>query len=317
MKDLRLKPYPGYERNVSNNIGFGSAPSITMAEMQAQIRGYKLAEGTTMKDIYIPGPEEGQELMLHIITPGNLPEKAPMIMDIHGGGWVSGDVGIDNYRNVHLAEHTPAIVVAVEYRLASKEVPFPGPLMDCYCALNWMHDHAEEIGGDPENIAIHGTSAGGNMVAGLMLYVRDFGGPDIKLAIMNCPSLYMEETPSRRTFGNIGTPKKVPGSQNAFAVYAGSCDPKDVSMYACPGHAPSLVGCPPCMIIVGEYDPLRDDGLKFGMRLLEDHVPTEIICAPRVSHGFCTVDQPLTHWVHNACCASLRREFGMEIGEYK
>ena len=67
--------------------------------------------------------------------------------------------------------------------------------------------------------------------------------------------------------------------------------------------------------IVAEYDPLRDEGLEYATRLLMNRVPCEISCAPRVTHGFCVVDEPLTRYVHRGIAASLRREFGMKITE--
>lgn len=62
--------------------------------------------------------------------------------------------------------------------------------------------------------------------------------------------------------------------------------------------------------------PLRDEDVAFACRLLRDGVPCELLVAPRVSHGYCTVDQPLTRWTHNGICASFRREFGMEITDF-
>ena len=62
--------------------------------------------------------------------------------------------------------------VSVEYRLAP-ETPYPGPLDDCYAGLRWVHDHAAELGVDPDRIGIGGPSAGGNLAAGLGLLARD------------------------------------------------------------------------------------------------------------------------------------------------
>lgn len=70
------------------------------------------------------------------------------------------------------------------------------------------------------------------------------------------------------------------------------------------------------MVVAAEYDPLRDEGLEYAFRLLHDRVPCEIILAPRVTHGFCVMDLPLTNWVHNGIAASFRREFGLEIRKF-
>ena len=133
-----------------------------------------------MEDITIDGPDEGRKWCFGF-TDRRTHRKSPVVMEVHGGGWVGGSLEIDNYRCVELAKRTPCVVIGVDYRLADSEVCYPKPLMDCYTALNYIYDHADELGIDHTKIALHGTSAGANLVAGLALYVRDFGGPEISL----------------------------------------------------------------------------------------------------------------------------------------
>ena len=105
---MKLNPYPGYETHVLMNIG-GPEYHYTMEEIQATIAEGKPAPGTTITDTQIPGPDDGQQLKLHVIKPANLPEKAPIVMDIHGGGFISGRVEIDDSRNLLVAENMPCI----------------------------------------------------------------------------------------------------------------------------------------------------------------------------------------------------------------
>lgn len=85
-------------------------------------------------------------MTLRIYTPGKLPKNAPIVMELHGCGFVGGNLNIDNYRCITIAAETPAIVVGVDYRLSVQGgVHFPQPLMDCYAALEWIHMHAEEL----------------------------------------------------------------------------------------------------------------------------------------------------------------------------
>ena len=125
VNSTKVNPYPGYEKNVMMNLRTDAGGSLSMAEIQAMIKGYTLGPGTEMYDMEIPGTEEGQTLKLRVIKPAAAANPAPVILDIHGGGFVSGSVDIDNYRNIYLAEHTPCIVVSVEYRLATRELPVP------------------------------------------------------------------------------------------------------------------------------------------------------------------------------------------------
>jgi len=156
------KAYPGYEYNLNlyQIIAEGTEEEKAAAReaQRKYISGYTKPEGMRMEDITIAGGD-GQDMKLRIFTPAGLPEKAPIVIDIHGGGWVGGSLDIDNYRCIALATGTPAIVVSVDYRLSNAEVHFPAPLMDCYAALMWVAEHAGEIGGDAKRIALHGTSA--------------------------------------------------------------------------------------------------------------------------------------------------------------
>lgn len=316
---MNAVPYPGYEYhlNLYQIIAHGS-PEEQAAARESQrksISEYTVPKGMRIEERTIPGGD-GQDMTLRVYTPAGLPENAPIIMEVHGGGWVGGSLDIDNYRCITLASGTPAIVVGVDYRLSVPGgVCFPQPLMDCYAALTWLGEHGGELGGDPGRIGLHGTSAGANLCAGLALYVRDHGGPELSLAVLNCPVLTMENTFSKQQYPQfaLGTPVKREGAE---CTYLGGFDGGRPSYYAFPGYCPDLEGLPPHYIVVGEYDTLRDDGLDYAVRLLQTGVPCELVSAPRVGHGFCVVDHPLTHWIHKGICASFRREFGMEIAEF-
>lgn len=309
-----LSPYPGYEKHVAMNLTTDDGENVSMQELQETIKAFKLAPGTTMEDRMIPGADSGLQLKIRIIKPSGLPEKAPIIMDIHGGGFVSGNLDIDNYRNISLAEMTPAIVVSVEYRLATRETHFPSQLMDCLSAYTWLRKHAEEIGGDPERIGLHGTSAGGSISAGLSLYLRDHGEKMPELTVLVCPGLDTQTTKSKLMFGNLGLPA-TRYYDEIESIYSAP-DGMTPSYYAFPALCRDLKGLNPHMIVAAEYDPLRDEAVEYATRLLAEKVPTELLVAPRVTHGFCVIDQPLTRWVHRGIAASFRREFGMEIKEF-
>lgn len=314
---MKLTPYPGYENHLRSYYKDGSEE--TMRAKKAQIEdmmNYEVPEGMTIEDRTIPGTGEGTNLRLRIYKPAGLPAKAPMIMDIHGGGWVGGNLDIDNGRCIELAWRTPAIVVSVEYRLTTKEVYFPKPLMDCHTAFMWLYEHGEEIGGDPERIGVHGTSAGGNMAGGLALYLRDKSGPRAALTVLVCPQLALSLT-GDTSFQQL--PQIVMQSENKSecpeALYLGGYNGQRPSYYAFPGECPDLHGLGPHCIIAGEYDAFRDDAREYAGKLFRTGVPCEIFVAPRMGHGFLTVHHPFTDLVHEYISSSFRREFGMIQGK--
>lgn len=270
---------------------------------------YKRPEGMTIenKTICVDG---NPRLPIRIYRPAGLPSNAPVLMEVHGGGWIGGSLDIDDSRAVSLAQGTPCIVVSVDYRICRNGVHYPDPLMDCLGAYLYLCKRAGEIGGDPEKIAIHGTSAGGNLCAGLALYLRDHGLPTPRLTAINCPALYIDGAehlsayqythPMKGAFGN---------AQSVISQYLGGFDGTVPSYYAMPGLCPDLSGLGPHAVIAAEYDALRDDAIRYATRLLNSAVPCELIVAPRVCHAYCAVDAALTDWTHQSVCMSLRREF--------
>lgn len=316
---MDVKAYPGYEfhLNLYDIIANGTEEEKQAAResQRKSISEYTLPEGMEMKDITIAGGD-GQDMTLRIYTPANIPANAPILLEIHGGGFVGGNLDIDNYRCISLAEATPCIVVGVDYRLAAPNgVCYPKPLEDCYAALNWVYDNAKSIGGDQNRIAVHGTSAGGNLSAALALYTRDKGGPKLSLVITNCPVFTMDNSISKQQYPQfaLGGGAKC---NSVEAIYLGGYTGLTPPYYAFPGYCKDLEGLAPHYIIVGEYDTLRDDGVNYALRLLACGVPCELQVAPRVGHGFCVVNHPLTHWIHKGIAGSLRREFNMDIVEF-
>ena len=307
----QITPYPGYEKHVALTLETDYEEKFSKEELQAAIRPYHLPEGMTMEDRLIPGVHEGEQLRLRIFIPAGLPEKSPVILDVHGGGFVRGNLDIDNQRCISLATLTECIAVAVDYRLSGPEVCFPDPMMDCYVAYRWIQEHGAEIGADPARIGLHGTSAGGNLAEGLALYLRDQGEMTPALTVLSCPALDDVRTTSTNQFGSLVASREAYPRIGLVTYAALNCG-EDPSYYALPAKCRDLRGLGPHMIITAEYDPLRDEGLAYALRLLETGIPCEILSAPRVTHGFCALQHPLSDWVHRGIAASFRREFGME-----
>ena len=169
---MKINPFSGYENHIASNLADKSSKEVqqrTRAHIEAML-SYQLPDGMTMEDRFIPGPDQDQEVKIRVFTPANLPPKAPMILDIHGGGFVAGSVEIDNARCIALAARVPAVVVSVDYRLSGKDgVHFPKPLYDCHAAYRYLHQHADDFGADANRLGLHGSSAGGTIAEGLAL----------------------------------------------------------------------------------------------------------------------------------------------------
>jgi acetyl esterase len=175
-------------------------------------------------------------------------------------------------------------VVSVEYRLAPKH-PFPAAADDCFAALQWCASEARSFGGDPEQLAVGGDSAGGNLAAVVAQRARDDGGPDLRLQALIYPVTDAAcDTPSmaRNGEGYFLTADALRMMWNLYTPDAATRDNPHVS----PFRAVDLAGVAPALVITAEFDPLVDEGEAYAKRLLDAGVPVELTRYDGMIHGF-------------------------------
>lgn len=307
---MDLKPFPGYEQHLFSYLR-EDGPTKKEGPRTAPPVFHDFPEGMKVEDRLIAGGD-GQPMNVRVYIPRDLPEHPSVVMDIHGGGFVAGNLDIDNYRCAAIAVRIPAIVVGVEYRLSGDGVHFPAPLMDCHAAWLWLYEHAGELGADSGRMGLHGSSAGGNLAAGLALYLRDHNEPAPALTVLNCAT-YTPAIEETMSFQQLRQLRMGPDNKalNAEATYLGGYDGTCPSYYAFPALAHDLGGLGPHFIIAGEYDTLRDSALDYANRLLRNAVPTELMLAGRLGHCFSAVPHPYTNLTHDLMAAAFQREFGL------
>jgi acetyl esterase len=229
----------------------------------------------------IPGP--GPAILVRIYTPtGTGP--FPILVWFHGGGWVLGDLDSADPTARHLAMGADCVVVSVDYRLAP-ETKFPGPADDCYAATQWAVQHAAEMHGDPDRIAVGGDSAGGNLAAAVSLMARDRRGPSLAFQLLVYPVTHCNfTTNSYQSFaeGYMLTRASMQWYWNHYLQDAADAN----NAYAAPLMARNLSGLPPALVITAECDPLCDEGAAYAQRLKEAGVPTTYSCYEGMIHGF-------------------------------
>src|SRR5207244_6328303 len=104
----------------------------------------------------------------------------------HGGGWVTGDLGLVDAGCRGLANGGGCVVVSAPYRLAP-EHRFPAAAEDAYAATKWTAENAAALGIDPDRLAVSGSSAGGNLAAAVALMAKDRGGPRLAFQLLIYP----------------------------------------------------------------------------------------------------------------------------------
>jgi acetyl esterase len=231
-------------------------------------------------DRTIPGP--AGDLRVRVYTPHGEP-PFPIVVWFHGGGWVVGT--LDTYDTVcrALAAAVPAVVVAVDYRLAP-EHRFPAAVEDAYAATLWASRNAAGLGGSQQRLAVAGDSAGGNLAAVVALGARDRGGPAIGFQLLVYPITDAAmDTASYRDKAD-GYQLTAAGMRWYWGHYLGGAD--GASPDASPLRAAFLHGLPPALVITAEHDPLRDEGEAYAARLRAAGVPAAVSRYPGMVHGF-------------------------------
>ena len=264
------------------DIGDIAAARAALDELSAQASANVDTSGVVIEDRLVPA-SRGHRIPVRVYAPADRNGPLPGILYIHGGGFALGTIESEHAGAVLMARAVGAVVVSVDYRLAP-EHPFPAGLDDCYDSLTWMTDAADELDMDLDRIAVFGNSAGGGLAAAVALAARDRGGPSLCFQYLGIPELDDRlETVSMQTF--VDTPMwNRPNAVISWQLYLGD-DRSEVSPYAAPARATDLCGLPPTYISTMEFDPLRDEGLIYGLRLLQAGVTVELHQYPGTFHG--------------------------------
>jgi len=229
----------------------------------------------------IPGPVG--DVPVRVYTPEG-PGPFPVIVYVHGGGWVIATLDTYDSSCRGLANSVPAVVVSVDYRQAP-EHPFPAPVEDVYAAYRWTVMNAAEINGDPARIAIAGESAGGNMATVVAMMARDNGDPlPVHQLLVYPVTNYDTNTPSYQE-----NAAAKPLNKPMMEWFAGHYLPNmadRANPYAAPLQATNLSGLPPATVILAEIDPLRSEGEAYVEKLRAAGVPVRATLFKEVTHEF-------------------------------
>ena len=222
--------------------------------------------GVTTKDVSYPGAA-GDMLPARIYTPEGAATGLPVILYIHGGGWVIGDLDSYDATPRALAAKTKALVVSVHYRLAP-EHRFPAAHDDTAAAYAWMLKQAAGWGGDPERAAIVGESAGGNMAITTAMAARDksLTAPRHVVAVYPVAGTNFD-SPSYIANANA-KPLNLAAMRWFFDhTVRGREDLSDPRLDLV--RAADLKGLPPVTVITADIDPLKAEGATLAARIDE------------------------------------------------
>jgi acetyl esterase len=232
--------------------------------------------------------EDDTDLPLRIYRPkAGGAEPLPVVVNFHGGGWVSGDARQSEWWCAGVAAGAGVVVISVEYRLAP-EHPFPTATEDCYAVAKWVAEHGAELGVEGARLTVMGDSAGGNLAAVVTLMARDRGAPDIALQVLIYPSVAVGvDFPSKHENADapVLTAKDVANTPRLYLLGT-DADTKDP--YVSPLYAEHH-DLPPTLIQTAQYDPLRDEGAAYAAALRDAGVDVRLTNYVDAVHGYASL----------------------------
>ena len=231
---------------------------------------------------------DGERINCFVLSPKNLPAKAPCLIYLHGGGFVLEAAGYHYTNAMRYAKEVGCKVVFPLYRLAPQH-PFPAFFEDCYAAFAWAYDHAEELGIDVDRIGIGGDSAGSTLAVGVCLMARQRNHP-VKFRFQMLPYPFLDarnESQSARRFTD--TPMWNSTLSKKVGPLIDPCKDALPQAYRSPVEAADHADLPPAYIETAEFDCLHDDGVLYAKLLRNAGVEVQLHETQGTMHGFDTV----------------------------
>ncbi|MGW9530325.1 alpha/beta hydrolase [Paenibacillus terrae] len=238
-----------------------------------------------LEDLSIPGGPSG-EVKVRIVRPQQVTGDLPVIVYIHGAGWVFGNAHTHDRLIRELAVGVQAAVVFPEYSL-SPEAKYPTAIEEIYAVVQWVAQRGREHGLMPDTLTVAGDSVGGNMTAAVTLLAKERSGPAIRQQLLFYPVTDASfDTESYHEFAT-GYFLSREGMQWFWDQY--TTDPNErAQITTSPLRATTeqLKGLPPALVITGEADVLRDEGEAYANKLREAGVDVVAARFQGIIHDF-------------------------------
>ena len=224
--------------------------------------------GITETDLYIPR-ENGRPVHIFRMAPQQLPEKTPLLINFHGGGFVKLRLAWDRLFCAKVIQALGCLVWDVDYSLPP-EYRFPCAKEESYDVVKYAWDHADELGIDRDKIVLSGHSAGGNLA--ITVCMQNSENPQFKVAglMAEYSALDLKTDPALKPIIEGDMPAARAEAYNS--IY---CEPEQLGdPYVSPRFASpeQLRGFPDTMILTAGLDRLREENEEFARRLAEEGV---------------------------------------------
>ena len=230
----------------------------------------------TVRELKISTRDGGSIAVLYYETTD---KNAPLLVEIHGGGFIYGSARDDEVMCRTLSEENGVNVASVDYRLAPKYV-YPTATNDCEDALRTLIAD-KTLDFDREKIAVIGSSAGANLATGLCGACRDVAG--VRGQILVYPFLNCRDNNRKYVFGSF-----MRAELNRFnnKYFADKSRRGEFAASPVLGTEDDFNGLPQALIVTAGRDTLKPDGVEYAKRLTNAGIKCLHVNYPSAKHGY-------------------------------
>ena len=269
-----------------------------------------VADGVDVRTEMVPSNAGEPPVRALVYEPPGRVGPSAALLWMHGGGLVMGRPEMNHELCSRIANELSIVVVSVDYRLAP-EHPFPAGLDDCVRVLEWMHEHTDALGIDPERVAVGGGSAGGGLAACVAQVATDRGDLPVRFQLLQYPMLD-DRTPLRDHDALLWTNTS---NEYAWTAYLNH-PPREYEgrAYASASRRVDFRGLPAAWVGVGDIDLFHDECVAYVERLEAAGVPVQFDVVPGMYHGAEAIrpDAPVTAGFIDGMLAALAAGLGVE-----
>ncbi len=269
-------------------LGGKGVEEVGAVEGRQQMRAMKaIAEADAhalpvMRDLTCPGP--ANDIPLRLYDSRETRGPSPVVVFIHGGGFVIGDIEVYDALCTEIARKLDLPVISVEYRLAP-EHPFPAAPDDCEAAARWIASSPTELGLEVTGLVITGDSAGGNLT---IVTTNQLAAEPADVPVLVQAPIYpvASDVSKHRSFADFAEGYLLTGAAMDWFGVQYAADPDS------PRNMPMIGDCsntPPTVICTAGLDPLRDSGREYAAHLIMQGTEVSYFEFPGIIHGFVTL----------------------------
>lgn len=269
---------------LSGDETYPASPAEARVRFRQEMRvacGTKTRVGN-VKDFEIPGAEGA--LAVRHYAPEAKDDRRALLVYLHGGGFVIGDLETHDETCRLLCLHARTHVLAVDYRLAP-EHPFPAAVEDAVAALRWAQANADALGADPTRVSIGGDSAGGNLSAVAARLASIEGAPPAAQLLVYPATDAQAPHPSKELF-DVGFFLSCADCDTFYRRYTRGTNARDDDPRLSPLRAQDHLKLPPALVVTAGFDVLRDEGEAYAAKLRAAGTTVHARRFDALGHGF-------------------------------